>query len=131
MFHIAYFFELLRERKPSKIILFLISFLSMFLMIIPFIGIGLGAKTFEFMLLISLFILSLCFSSGVLSFGNNQDLLTVLIGNTLGFGFIIFGTLLNHSIHWELYIFVILFYVATILGYLVSKLFTNKIHNGA
>lgn len=126
LLHTAYLFELLRGNEPSKVVLFLTSFLSMLLMIIPFIGIGFGAKTFYPMLLISLFVLSLCFSSGFFSFGNNQNLFIVLIGNTLGFGLIIFGTLLNHSTHWELHIFVILFYVAIILGFLASKLLRNQ-----
>lgn len=126
LLHISYLFELLRGKEPSRIVLFLVSFLSMLFMTISFIGSGWGAKTFHPMLLISLFILSLCFSSGFFSFGDNKNLFTVLISNTLGFGIIILGTLLNHSTHWKLHIFIILFYVAIILGFLTSKLLRNK-----
>ena len=127
LLHISYLFELLRGKEPSRIILFLVSFLSMLFMTISFIGSGWGAKTFHPMLLISLFILSLCFSSGFLSFGDSKNLFTVLIGDTLGFGIIIFGTLLNLSRYWELHIFVLLFYMAIILGFLASKLLRNKL----
>ena len=126
LLHTTYLFDLLRGKEPSRIILFLISILSMVFMTIPFMGSGFGTKTFYPMLLTSLFVLSLCFSSGFFSFGDSKNLFTVLTGNTLGFGLIIFGTLLNHSPHWELHIFVILFYVAIILGFLTSKLLRNK-----
>ena len=95
-------------------------------MTISFIGSGWGTNTFYPMLLISLFVLSLCFSSGFFSFGDSKNLFTVLIGDTLGFGIIIFGTLLNLSRYWELHIFVLLFYAAIILGFLASKLLRNK-----
>lgn len=98
----------------------------MLFMTTSFIGSGWEANTFYPMLLISLFVLSLCFSSGFLSFGDSKNLFTVLIGDTLGFGIIIFGTLLNLSTHRELHIFLILFYLAIILGFLASKLLRNK-----
>lgn len=127
LLHSSYLFGALRKKEPSKIILFLVSLLSMLFMTISFIGSGWGTNTFYPMLLISLFVLSLCFSSGFLSFGDSKNLFTVLIGDTLGFGIIIFGTLLNLSRYWELHIFVLLFYMAIILGFLASKLLRNKL----
>ncbi len=126
LLYTAYLFELSKGKEPSIAVLFLISFLSMLLMNVPFMGSGFGAETFYPMLLISLFVLSLCFSSGFFAFGDNRNLFAVLMGDTLGFGLVIFGILLNHSKHWELHIFAILFYVAAILGFLVSKLFRNQ-----
>lgn len=118
LLHSSYLFGALRKKEPSKIILFLVSLLSMLFMTISFIGSGWGTNTFYPMLLISLF---------VLSFGDSKNLFTVLIGDTLGFGIIIFGTLLNLSRYWELHIFVLLFYMAIILGFLASKLLRNKL----
>ena len=126
LLHSSYLFGALRRKEPSKIILFLVSLLSMLFMTISFIGSGWEANTFYPMLLISLFVLSLCFSSGFLSFGDGKNLFTVLIGDTLGLGIIVFGTLLNLSRYWELHIFVLLFYMAIILGFLASKLLRNK-----
>ena len=126
LLYTAYLFDLSKGKELSKYALFLISFLSMLLMIVPFLGVDSEQRHFYPMLLISLFVLSLCFSSGFFAFGDNQNLFTVLIGDTLGFGFVIFETLLNHSKHWEIHIFVILFYVAVIFGFLVSKLLRNQ-----